>query len=290
MDIWALSSITAKFILYAGVLFAAGTVFYTLLFETGAARFRFAARQITAIFATTGLLAAPADYGVRAASLTGEAASMVDPEMLAILWETPVGTVLTMRVLSLALVLSGLFASKSGQFIAVLGGIIALASFTRTGHTTDVSGIAAQAALLVHLVGIVLWAGILLPLYRLSSNSVQIETTAEIARRFGRLAMIFVPILLTAGGWLAFELVGSFENAFFTGYSQTPCVKIAVVIGLSGLAAANKLRFVPALNAGDAAVSTRLNWSLRLEIVLVILVLALTAVLTSVLALPEAHP
>ena len=78
------------------------------------------------------------------------------------------------------------------------------------------------------------------------------------------------------------SLTNNLQNLFFTGYGQTLLAKIVLVVALLGLAAANKLRFVPALLAEDIAA---LN---HLMIILVVLVLLLTAILTSILTLPEA--
>ena len=289
MDIWSFFSITSKLMFYIGALFASGTVFYSIFFETSKAKSSFPGRRITGLFAVAGLVAAAAGYAAAAASLTGEAASVFDGEMLGILWQTPVGTVLVLRVLGLLLILVGLFTGRPGKSITAIGCLIVLGAFTQIGHVTEVSNFFFRFFLLIHLVGIALWAGILLPLYQLSSNPSMIAATGEIAHRFGRSAAIFVPTLLIAGGWFACQLVGSFQNLFATGYGQTLLVKVATVAGLLGLAAANKLRFVPALRAGDASALKHFNQSVRIEILLVVLVLSITAVLTSVLTLPEIH-
>lgn len=286
MDIWVLLSIITKFALYAGVLFAVGTVFYTVLFETRETKLNVSTQHVTGICAAIGLVSTVADYCIQAVNLTGEAASMFDPEILGILWQTPIGTVFVMRFIGLMLILSGLFFDIFGKSLTAIGCIICLVSFTQIGHTTNVSNIALQVALLVHLIGIALWVGILLPLYQLSSDTTHIATTRKIAYRFGKVAMIFVPILLVAGGWLAFVFVGSFENVLFTGYGQTLFVKIGLVVGLLGFAITNKLRFVPALNAGHVTALKQLNRSVRFEITLVVLILAVTSILTRGLTLP----
>lgn len=288
MDIWAFHSIISKFALYLGILFAAGTVFYSTLFETEKAKSSFSSRFAILVFASVGIVASFVIYGIQAARLTGEAASMLDPEMLGILWETPVGTVMIMRVLGLLFLLACPFIGTIGKVLGVIGSILALASFTQIGHVTNTASILPKILLLLHLIGIALWVGILLPLFKLSSDVDFISTTSGIAHRFGKIASGFVSVLLIAGGWLAFELVGSMQNLFFTSYGQTLLAKITLIVGLLGLAAANKLRFVPALIAEDIAALIHLRTSVRFEIILVVLVLLLTAILTSILTLPEA--
>ncbi len=289
MDVLSFWAIFTKFALYAGILFSAGSVFYQLLFESETVAGRIPARRLTVIFTCIGMVATLMSYAIRAAALTGNASAMVDPEMLGILWQTPVGTALFLRILGLSLILVGLFTGRLIQSVAAIGCLIALGSFTQIGHVADASDFLLQVLLLIHLLGISIWVGILFPLYQLSSNPSQIVIIGEIAHRFGRLMVLFVPILLIAGGWLAYQLVSSFENLFTTGYGQTLLVKVAIVIGLLGLAAANKLRFVPALRAGDSGALKHLKYSVLLEILLVVFILSTTAVLTSVLTLPEVH-
>jgi len=143
--------------------------------------------------------------------------------------------------------------------------------------------------LVIHLIGIATWAGILFPLCKLSSVPLQIVTTREIAHQFGRWLLYFVPLLLFAGGWLAYKLVNSFENLFNTGYGQTLLVKVVIVTGLLGFAAINKLRFVPALHAGNVEALKHFKSSVLVEITLALFILAATAVLTGVQTLPDVH-
>ena len=69
--------------------------------------------------------------------MTGEASGMIAPEMLDLLWQTPVGTALALRMTGLSLVLAGLRVSGFGIWIAAMGGILALWSFSRVGHVAD---------------------------------------------------------------------------------------------------------------------------------------------------------
>lgn len=288
MDILSLLSILSKFALYIGILFASGMVFYRLMFEHDGARAIFSFRKATSIFSVIGLAAALASYEIRAANLVGDFSGMFDLEILGILWQTPVGTALVMRAVGLSLLFLGLFMLR-GKIVSIIGSLIALASFIQIGHVTESNGYLLQVLLLVHLIGIALWLGILLPLFRLSTNPVHLQITANIAHRFGQIATLFVPILLIAGGWLALNLVGSINALVTTGYGRTLLLKIALVAVLLALAAANKFRFVPALRRGDQTALSHLNLSVRIEGLFVLFILITTAVLTSVLTLPEMH-
>ena len=59
-----------------------------------------------------------------------------------------------------------------------------------------------------------------------------------------------------------------------------------MVAGLIGLAALNKLRFVPQLLAGDPRAAAHLAASIRVEWAMIAVILAITAVLTTTLTLP----
>ena len=63
-------------------------------------------------------------------------------------------------------------------------------------------------------------------------------------------------------------------------------IKVLLVGLLLGLAAANKLRFIPALRTGDSAVANHLSKSISVEWIVILAVLGMTAVLTTNLTLP----
>jgi putative copper resistance protein D len=85
---------------------------------------------------------------------------------------------------------------------------------------------------------------------------------------------------------MSYTLVGSIAALIQTGYGQALVIKVLLVAVLLGLAAANKLRFMPRLKVGDASAAKHLTKSISIEWVVVVLVLAVTAVLTSNLTLP----
>lgn len=289
MDLLILLSIISKLTFYLGALFASGTVFYLELFETNKARSSFNGRRMTILFAAIGLVSALSIFALTGAQLTGDFTGAFDPQILGILWQTPVGTALYLRVLGFAFIIIGFFAGRVSRIITTISCIIILASFLSIGHISELPNFLFPVLLVIHLIGIAIWLGILFPLYRLSSDPKQIRTTGEIAHQFGRWALYFVPVLLIAGGWLAYKLVNSFDNLFTTGYGQTLIVKVVIVTGLLCLAAVNKLRFVPALRAGNVEALKQLKFSVLVEIILVFFILAATAVLTSVQTLPEVH-
>lgn len=279
-DIWGLAAIVTKLALYVGVLTTSGTVMAALIFRLE--RYR----DLALKFASLGLVAAFLTFSLRGANLTGDVSGLTDPEMLGLLWTTPVGTALAYRVVGLGLLIAGLFVERVGVWVSVLGGIIALWSFIQVGHIPDHDQALLDIALMLHLMAVALWIGILTPLKRLASTPETFSTTAHIGHLFGHVATVTVPALIIAGGYMAYVLVGSFTALFYTGYGQALILKLVLIAGLLGLAAANKLRFIPNLRAGDPTAATHLSKSITVEWLLILAVLAVTAFLTSNLTLP----
>ena len=279
-DTLGLAAIVTKFALYLGVMTAAGTVMATLMFRLDRTR------GFAAAFAVLGLAATILAFSLRGANLTGDVSGMIDPEMLGLLWTTPVGTALLLRLVGLGLLIAGLFVGRFGTWVSVLGGVIALWSFDHVGHVSSRDITLLDIALTLHLLAVALWIGVLTPLKRLSSSPDTYNLAADVGHRFGVVATVTVPALIIVGGYMGYQLVGTFTALVGTGYGQALIIKVLLVGGLLGLAAANKLRFIPALRAGDPAAASHLSKSISVEWLVILSVLGTTALLTTHLTLP----
>jgi len=244
-------------------------------------------RRLAAIFAVLGLFATILSFSLRGANLTGDLSGMTDPMMLSLLWTTPVGTALALRLIGLNLLLVGLFLGRIGAWVSVLGGIIALFSFTQIGHISSSESELMEVALILHLLAVALWIGVLTPLYRLASSSTRYASAADVGHQFGLVASVSVPVLIVVGGYMGYQLVGSFTALVETGYGQALIIKILLVGGLLALAAVNKLRFIPALRLGDPVAASHLSKSIYVEWLVILAILGVTAVLTTNLTLPK---
>lgn len=280
LDTWRAAAIAAKLLLYVGVLTSSGTVFARLVFQVTDMRF------FAFVFGLLGLVGALLGFSLGGAALTGDASGMTDPEMLGLLWSTQTGTALAFRLAGLTLLIFGLALGRPGDWVSGFGGVLALWSFATIGHIPDREMIWLDVFLLIHLCAIAIWIGILTPLKRLAENGTA-SGAADLGHRFGNLAMVFVPLLILVGLVMSYVLVGSIEALFSAGYGQALAAKVIFVGVLLGLAALNKLRFVPRLRAGDAQASQHLSRAIALEWVAVAAVLLTTAILTSVLTLPS---
>lgn len=279
-DAFGLAAIITKFALYLGVMTAAGMVIATLMFRLDRTR------GLAVAFAVLGLLATILAFSLRGANLTGDISGMTDPEMLGLLWSTPVGTALLLRVVGLGLLIAGLFIGRVGMWVSVLGGVLAIWSFDHVGHVSSRDTTLLDIALTLHLLAVALWIGVLTPLKRLASSSNTYASAADVGHQFGVVATVTVPLLIIAGGYMVYALVGSFAALIGTEYGQALIIKVLLVGLLLGLAAANKLRFIPAIRAGDPAAAGHLSKSISVEWLVVFAVLGTTAVLTTNLTLP----
>ncbi len=86
---------------------------------------------------------------------------------------------------------------------------------------------------------------------------------------------------------MGYQLVGSFSALVGTGYGQALILKVLLVSALLLLAAANKLRFIPALRSGDPAAASHLSKSISIEWFVILAVLGMTAILTTTVTLPS---
>ena len=279
-DAFGLAAIVTKFALYLGVMTSAGTVMATLMFRLERTR------GLAMTFAVLGIVAAILAFSLRGANLTGDVSGLTDPEMLKLLWTTPVGTALLLRLVGLGLLIAGLFMGRVGTWVSVLGGVIAIWSFDQVGHVSGLETTLLDLALMLHLLAVALWIGVLTPLKRLASSSSTYASAADVGHRFGVVASATVPVLIIVGGYMGYQLVGSFTALVGTSYGQAMIIKVLLVGLLLGLAAANKLRFIPALRTGDPAAANHLSKSISVEWIVILAVLGMTAVLTTNLTLP----
>ena len=286
-DTWELSSTLVRSLLYFGVLGSTGLVLVRIVFgrETGRLHLT-VVRQATAL-AVLALIAAGIGFALKAAAMTGALSGMTDPEMLGLLWQTPVGTGSAIRVAGLVLVLLGLRLPGIGLPIAAVGGLAALWSFTGVGHVADAGALWLELLLPLHLAGAAFWIGILSPLRALAGDPEGLSLAASLGHRFGRVAAVTVPLLIAAGIVMAWQLLGGLGALLATGYGLTLLAKTGAVACLLAAAAANKLRFVPAMRTGDRSGAAALRRSIAVEWAAVCLVLLATAALTTLQGAPS---
>jgi putative copper export protein len=183
------------------------------------------------------------------------------------------------QALGLLAVLAGLWRpGRNAARWASLGGVIAVAGFLITGHTSTHAPRAVLGPLLaLHLLVVAFWFGALVPL----ALVIRLEPRAAAAgllKRFSVIAGWLVPLILVAGLAMAWLLTGTLK-VLGKPYGELLIVKLAGFGLLMLLAAYNRWRLTPAFEQARSAASLRR--SLAAEYLLIVAVLSVTAVLTA---------
>ena len=224
---------------------------------------------------------------------------MWDWQMLQILAESSLGSASATRLVAvllgvvLAIILFWLSRAKErdryaltfcAPFIACTAILLAW-STVLTGHIATLDS-SIKAVLGVHFLAALAWAGTLWPLLRVCAVA-EPAPLRSVMSMYGKVAVFVVALLVAAGVFLTFNLIASAIELVTTGYGLTLLLKLSGVLTMLGFAARHKLKLVPLLSTGDG--TKRLQRSIGLEILVAILVLAVTAALTTVVGPENAH-
>ena len=282
MDGATLATVAVKVVVYLASLTATGSALaLATLTELDRDTRRLVGRLGVCCAITAGLASA-ALIPVGAIYLAGGSwAGAADPALTGMVAESPVGRSLLVRIAGLAVVAVLLISGRAPALVAVAGAGVVCASFAFRGHVLAEPRVILGALVTAHLLGLAFWIGAFAPLHRLAGRADPMRAGAA-ADEFGRRALWVVPALVVAGAALLVLLAGNPLDAVQTTYGRLLAVKLAVFVLLLGLAAFNRLRLTPALLAGDAGAGARLRRSIGLEFAAVLVILAVTAVLTTV--------
>tara|TARA_Y100000296_G_scaffold81280_1_gene108214 strand:- start:501 stop:1397 length:897 start_codon:yes stop_codon:yes gene_type:complete len=227
-------------------------------------------------FSSTGAMA---EEGIQGA---------LDPDMLAIMWDSSIGDGALLRGFGLVMAIIALASPFKLKLVVLkkylkqsflVVSLLTLAySFTLLGHVSEL-GVIERVLLILHVLVMAWWFGVLLPLKQACQQLGYIELQL-LMENFGKQASIAVSLLLVAGLWLAIQLVGSVDALISSSYGQTLLFKLALVVFILGIAAKHKLKLAPQLknNHGREALSR----SISIEMVVAFAILSVTAGLTSV--------
>jgi len=285
-NLWAAALIGVKTLGYAGTLGAAGAVFFlgyagSLIANAELLRIR----RLVPACAVLAAAAGAAHIVMTAGSMSGEAAGMWDGSLVRMIWQAGEGRALEIRVLGLSLAALAVLMHRPGAW-SLLGAAMAATSFAWTGHAQSLSPRVFPVILLgAHLLGVAFWMGALAPL-SLVAREGDASRIAAVAARFSAAAVFVVAGLIAVAAPLLWMLLGGFAELWRSTYGRGIALKLAFVAGLLSLAAFNKLRLTPRLRLGDADAMRTLRNSIRLEMWLGVMVLAVTATLTTIAGPP----
>ena len=220
-------------------------------------------------------------HALEGARMAGEMGGVVDPAMQAMTLRSSEGAAFGLRMVGLALIAVGL--RRGARAVGITGAILATAAFALTGHTSVTPYRPAAAALLtLHLLVVAFWLGSLWPLYLVAGREPP-HRAAHVIDAFSRVAAWVVPVILLAGVGLTVLLVPSWA-VFRQPYGQLLLAKVALFAVLMALATLNKWTFGPACAKGR---TRAFKQALAIEYVLICIVLAITATMTTFYS-PEA--
>ncbi|UWQ22088.1 copper resistance D family protein [Jannaschia sp. W003] len=278
LDALTVLAVAAKAAGYAAALLAAGGAIFLALFREADALVLRLARRVAVAAALAGLAVLALRFGIRAARISGLGLDgATDPVMLGFVWQSPLGAAAVWRASGEIAILAVLLPGLVGRIVPLLGALAVAVSYAQVGHTLGEPRWALATLLVLHLLAASYWVGALAPLRRAALA----PGGAALLHRFGILAAGLVALLVVAGTGLAWLLSGSPLALVGTAYGWGLLAKVAVVAGLLGLAALNKLRLVPALQQGRPSAARALRRSIAWEGAAVTLILVATAAITT---------
>jgi putative copper export protein len=276
---WEVAAVGIKTILYAATLCAAGGVFFlfystALLSPEQHRRIRRGVMLCVAV--------ALAACIVRVFALAGSMGEGIDGVMVRMVLEAGEARATGIRVVGLLILGVVLLSATPRLALASGGGVLAAISFAWIGHAWAVhsAGALPVALLSLHLLGAAFWLGALVPLLVIARDG-DWPRLAITASRFGTIAVVVVAVLVVAGSILLWILLGALSDLWTSPYGRAILLKLAFVASLLSLAAFNKLRLTPRIERHDMLAALALKRSIQIEMLLGILILLITAALTT---------
>lgn len=280
-------SILVKTLVYAATLVASGSVLALIGLREITEDGRAALRRLAVIGALAAAVLSILRVPIRASFLMGGSIDgAIDPMMLGIVAESPLGASLIVRLIGLALILTILLPVRGARWVAFAGAFIACASFALRGHALGDPRLLLGALVTVHIAGLAFWLGSFAPLSRAARQETPAKAGA-LAHEFGTKAFWVVAALVAAGVITLVLLGAATPEALSSPYGQAFLIKLALFAGVLGLAALNKVRLTPDLKAAVPGAAQRLRRSIAVESALVLAILATTAALTTVTSPPS---
>jgi copper transport protein len=210
-------------------------------------------------------------------------AGHVEVEAWQVLLTSSLARSLAVATAGVVLILAALWrlAQGSSRMAAVVGSVIAIASFALTGHAaTAAPQQLMRWAVALHALCAAFWLGSL-PVLGASLRTDPPKRAMALVQRFSSHAVAAVALLLALGLIIAIVQVEHLDMLWRTAYGRILLAKLAAVALLLAVAIHNKWRTAPRL-ATDANAVQGLRHAIGVEYILFAIVLALTAALGQV--------
>ncbi|HTU14184.1 MAG TPA: copper resistance protein CopC [Solirubrobacterales bacterium] len=266
-------------------------------------------RKILGAAVLTGLIASLLAIPLQGATAAGtDFWSSLKPEVFREVIDTRYGTVMVIRVLAWLALVPAVLASaglarnpgwsrKPLPLAAIaVPAIVLVVTPALAGHASTQHPIwLLTASDILHVAAMSVWVGglaalvLLLPSVtrRIAGTAERNSVLVDFLLRFSTVALVAVIVIAVSGSIQAIVEVNSFPALVDTAFGRAVLIKIILFAALIAFGASNRRRIIPALVArrergeGPGETGLRARRNLRLEVVLVMAVLALTAALVS---------
>lgn len=289
-EMWIYATWLIKVFLYLGVSFVIGGVFCYLLLSHYIELKRIIIKYIT-IGTGLGLISSVLGFFILIGSFANTGLSgMWNSNYITILISTPTGHAHVIRSISFLILLIFMVVKLStgtNQISKAEGTIFALLitqiifSFSQLGHVTNLS-LFAQILLSTHVLAISLWIGSLYPLWK-TSRLMNGFPLKERMHLFGKIAAVFVGVLIACGASIALLLLKDFNTLLHTPYGHGFIIKLLFVLSILLLAAFNKWYLTPRLQHPKFA--NQLGYAILFEMSLGLAILFTTGYITTVVGI-----
>ena len=270
--------IAARLMAYLLLLLAAGLPIYRL--TEGRRQADIGERTALALLAPAALAASCLWALASVAAMAASSVTALDASTIkAVLDATPLGSVLLVRFVALAALLLTALMFPRSAVLAVAGGV-ALASCAWTGHAAGGEGLPGSLQRLsdiIHLLAAATWLGALACFLRACLARGRDSERIRALVRFAGTGTVITLLLAASGvanGYFITSLSGWSPRS---DWSLLIGTKVALFLVMLALAASNRWRLVPAMEAGISGARGRLVRSLILETSCAAAIVALVA-------------
>ena len=294
LTVFEISVLISKWVIYLSVAAVIGGTLMQYLIK-GQPNLGISVAKYIGLGAVLGLIAVSINYFAQVGAFAENGLmGIFDAQMHAFLWPTQVGQTVLWRLIGfgLMLVASGLLLHKNryiktfSAVLAILSCLLIAVTFTFIGHSTEL-GLLAQGLILIHVLIIGSWIGAFYPLWKLCSTDDHSDDNIVIKNvmdTFGRLGIVIVILVLLSGMGMVWMLFDSPTELISSNYGIAVTIKLCLVAIILLIAAWHKLVLVPKLTIANTLLAKqKLQKSIGLEALIAVLILATTAVLSSVL-------
>lgn len=263
----------AKALLFVAIFVGVGGA----VFAAVTAPFPPTARRVATGLSALGVLLAPATLALQGLDALGlPLPHIIEGRVWSAAFSTSYGLT---AVVACAAFLTALGSFAGSRKVAGLGlgaGVLAALALALSGHASAAAPQwLARPAVFLHIGGILVWVGAMLPLWLLLAEP---STRADRAlAAFSRLAPYAVAPLVLSGLTLAVIQMGAPGLDWLSPYAMILAAKLGLIIGLFALAVLNRWWLTTPALTGKPIARRRLRRSISLEIALVVVILGLVA-------------